>query len=103
MGTMATLVAGFTHYRGFKLVTSTFPLSILNVDLYNHIPQALHLDCSFWEPELVANYAMLMRPKKAETAIHSLLLLIFCGNLSMFVSYAMLMRPKKVETASHGC
>ena len=29
------------HYRGFRLVTSTFVLCILNVDLYSHIPQAL--------------------------------------------------------------
>ena len=29
------------HYRGFKLATSTFVLSILDVDLYSYIPQAL--------------------------------------------------------------
>ena len=54
---MATLVAGFTPkstmgkarcqrshsalYRGFRLVTSTFVLSTLDVYLYSYIPQAL--------------------------------------------------------------
>ena len=33
----------------------------------------------------------------------SILLCIFCKNLSLFVSYAVLMRPNKVETAVHGC
>ena len=30
------------HYRGFKLATSMFVLSILDINLYSHIPQALH-------------------------------------------------------------
>ena len=30
------------HYRNFKLATSTFVLSIIDVDFYSHIPQVLH-------------------------------------------------------------
>ena len=60
--------------RGFKLATSTFVLSKLDVYLHTHIPQALrfyYILCSFWEPEsLFASYTILMRPKKAETAVH---------------------------------
>ena len=33
------------HFRSFKLATSTFVLSILDVDLYTQIPQALRFDC----------------------------------------------------------
>ena len=29
------------HYRGFKLATRTLVVSVLDNDLYSHIPQAL--------------------------------------------------------------
>ena len=31
-----------THYCGFKLATCTYVLSILDIDLYSNIQQALH-------------------------------------------------------------
>ena len=35
-----------TRYRGFKLTTITFVLSVLDVVVYNHIPQALRKNIS---------------------------------------------------------
>ena len=63
------------HYHGFKFTTSTFVLSLLDIDLCSHMPQALcfdHILWSFWELEPVcySSYAMLMRHEKAETAVH---------------------------------
>ena len=37
-----------THFRGFNLATSTFVLSILDVDLYSYIPQALRFITFFF-------------------------------------------------------
>ena len=62
-----------SHYHDFKLATSTFVPSILDVYVYSHIPQALrfyYILCSFGNLILFGSYAMLMRPKKAKTAVH---------------------------------
>ena len=58
MDTVATLVAGFTPYT-------------LDGDFYSHIPQALPTSyVLFGNLCLFISDAMLMRPKKVETAVH---------------------------------
>ena len=41
---LEAMASCFNLYRGFKLATSTFVLSILVIDFYNHILQELHFD-----------------------------------------------------------
>ena len=64
------------HYRGLKLATSTFVLSLLDADLYSHIQQAFRIDyilCSFWKPEpQFASYATLIRPRNLKTAANKI-------------------------------